>query len=46
MKISALNDIDEKMTLIARSNNLDLESFKRLPRQKFIKLCNEYNSKK
>ncbi len=45
MNFSPLSELDNKMILIAKSNNLSLDEFKKLPRQKFIKLCNEYNSK-
>lgn len=39
-----LAELDIRMQKIAESNNMSLEQFKKLPRQKFIKLCNQYNN--
>lgn len=43
--MSTLEELDIKMQKIADSVGMSLEKFKSLPRLKFIKICNEYNSK-
>lgn len=43
--MSTLEELDIKMQKIADSVGMSLEKFKSLPRIKFMKICNEYNSK-
>lgn len=43
--MSTLEELDIKMQKIADSVGMSLEKFKSLPRLKFMKICNEYNSK-
>ena len=45
MKMKTISELDKKMFLIAASNNLSIEQFKKLPRKKFIEMCNKYNNK-
>ena len=44
MKMNTIAELDKKMILIAASNNLTIEQFKKLPRKKFIEMCNKYNN--
>ena len=41
----SLTELKDKMSRIAEANNLTLEQFKKLPRQKFIQMCNQFNNK-
>jgi hypothetical protein len=43
--MSTLEELDIKMQKIAASVGMSIEKFKSLPRLKFMKICNEYNSK-
>jgi hypothetical protein len=45
MKMATIAELNAKMVLIAAANNLTLEQFKKLPRKKFIAICNIYNNK-
>ena len=38
-------ELIEKMILIAQANGLTLEQFRKLPRKRFIAMCNTYNNK-
>lgn len=44
-EMKTLEELDLKMVKIAASVNMDVEKFKKLPRLKFMKICNEYNAK-
>lgn len=44
-EMSTLAELDIKMQKIADSVGMSIEKFKSLPRLKFMKICNEYNSK-
>jgi hypothetical protein len=41
--MKTIKELDAKMVLIAKANNLTIEKFKKLPRKKFIQMCNKYN---
>jgi hypothetical protein len=43
--MSTIEELDIKMIKIAESVGMSIEKFKSLPRLKFMKICNEYNSK-
>jgi len=43
--MSTIKELDAKMILIAESKGLTIDQFKKLPRKKFIAICNEYNKK-
>ena len=45
MKMNTIAELDKKMILIAACNNLTIEQFKKLPRKKFIAMCDKYNNK-
>lgn len=42
-KMSTIAELDAKMERIAASVNMTIEQFRKLPRQRFIKICNQYN---
>jgi hypothetical protein len=42
---STISELKAKMLLIAEANNMTLDQFKKLPRKKFISICNTYNKK-
>jgi len=44
--MNTIENLDAKMILIAEANGLTIEQFKKLPRKKFIQMCNIYNQKK
>ena len=46
MKMGTIAELNAKMELIAKANNLTVEQFRKLPRKKFIEMCNIYNNKK
>jgi len=41
--MSTIKELDLKMLIIAEANGLTIEQFKKLPRKKFIQMCNKYN---
>lgn len=41
---STISELNAKMVKIAEANGLTLEQFKKLPRKKFIALCNKFNN--
>jgi len=43
MKMATIKELDLKMLIIAEANGLTIEQFKKLPRKKFIQMCNKYN---
>jgi len=45
MKMATIKELDLKMLIIAKANGLTIEQFKKLPRKKFIQMCNIYNQK-
>lgn len=44
-QMSTLKQLDLKMIKIAESVNMTVEKFRKLPRKKFLAICNEYNYK-
>jgi hypothetical protein len=42
-KMSTIAELDAKMQRIAESVNMTVEQFRKLPRQRFIKICNQFN---
>jgi hypothetical protein len=45
IKIKTIAELNAKMVLIAESNGLTYEQFRKLPRKRFIEMCNIYNQK-
>ena len=43
--MKTIAELNEKMVLIAQANNLTYEQFRKLPRKRFIAMCNIYNNK-
>ena len=43
--MSTIKELDLKMVKIAEANNLTIEQFKKLPRKKFIAMCDKFNNK-
>jgi hypothetical protein len=43
--MSTIKELDLKMIKIATANNLTVEQFKKLPRKKFIAMCDKFNNK-
>jgi hypothetical protein len=43
-QMSTIAELDAKMILIAASVNMTVEQFRKLPRKKFIAICNQFNS--
>ena len=43
-KMSTIAELDLKMIKIAASVNMTIEAFRKLPRKKFIQICNNYNA--
>jgi len=43
--MKSIAELDQKMILIAEANGLTIEQFKKLPRKKFIAMCNIFNKK-
>lgn len=41
----SIQELDKKMLLIAKSNGLTIEQFRKLPRKRFIEMCNKFNGK-
>lgn len=44
-EMSTLAELDIKMQKIAESVGMSVEKFRKLPRKKFLQICNDYNSK-
>ncbi len=44
--MKTIEELNAKMVLIAKANGLTYEQFRKLPRKKFIQMCNIYNQKK
>lgn len=44
--MKTIEELNAKMVLIAQANGLTYEQFRKLPRKKFIQMCNVYNQKK
>jgi hypothetical protein len=44
-EMKSKSELDQKMILIAEANGLTIEQFKKLPRKKFIAMCNKFNNK-
>lgn len=42
---STISELNAKMLLIAEANKMTLDQLKKLPRKKFILICNTYNKK-
>lgn len=43
--MKTIEELNAKMVLIAKANGLTYEQFRKLPRKKFIQMCNIYNQK-
>ena len=43
--MKTIAELIAKMVLIAQANGLTYEQFRKLPRKKFIQICNIYNQK-
>ena len=43
--MKTIAELNAKMVLIAKANNLTVDQFRKLPRKKFIEMCNKYNGK-
>jgi hypothetical protein len=43
--MGTIAELNLKMEKIAESVGMSVEKFRKLPRKKFIQICNEYNSK-
>lgn len=43
--MKTIAELNSKMVLIAKANNLTIDQFRKLPRKKFIEMCNKYNGK-
>ena len=43
--MKTIAELNVKMLLIAQANGLTIEQFRKLPRKKFIAMCNIYNNK-
>lgn len=43
--MKTIAELNAKMVLIAQANGLTYEQFRKLPRKKFITMCNIYNQK-
>ena len=44
--MKTIEELNAKMVLIAQANGLTYEQFRKLPRKKFIQMCNTYNQNK
>ena len=45
MKMKTIAELNVKMILIAAENGLTVAQFRKLPRKKFIAMCDKYNNK-
>jgi hypothetical protein len=43
--MKTIAELNVKMLLIAQANGLTIEQFRKLPRKRFIQMCNIYNNK-
>ena len=43
--MKTIAELNAKMVLIAEANGLTYEQFRKLPRKRFIEMCNIYNNK-
>jgi len=43
--MKTIEELNAKMVLTAEANGLTYEQFRKLPRKRFIQMCNIYNKK-